>query len=331
MFPDALDLLRCSTCQASLELEAREREGPDVTTGQLVCTSCAARVPIESGIPRFVSPENYASTFGFQWGRFAELQVDSLQGGTMTADRFFLETGLDPADLKDMRVLEAGCGGGRFSDVVLEADARLWAVDLSNAVDKNRELHRGNPRLHLIQSSILDLPLLSGTFDLVFCFGVLQHTPDPAATFRALVPFVKPGGLLAVDIYAAHPKQILHWKYVLRPFTRRMSDQRLMAFVRWLTSNLLPVARALRRVPIVGKTLTRLVPLKVHDGILGQRPPEKEEELAVLETFDALSPAYDRPRSRRTVQRWFQEAGFQRIEIRSLMHGLNYGRGVKAV
>lgn len=327
MLPAALEVLRCPECREGFECEPETRCGEDVVTGSLVC-ACGRRVAIENGIPRFVPPENYAGNFGFQWTRFAELQVDRLQGNTMSRDRFYLQLGRGPESLAGLRVLEAGCGGGRFSDIVLEAGAELYSVDLSNAVDKNRELHKEHPRHHVVQSSILDLPLRAEAFDLVFCFGVIQHTPDPAQTFRSLVPFVKPGGSLAVDVYAAHPKQVLHWKYALRPLTRRMSDETLLRWTERATRVFLPAARVLRRIPKAGKALTRLVPLKIHDGILVDAPQEKQHDLAVLETFDALSPAYDRPRSRRTLQRWFDRAGLQ-AETFTLLNGLNYGRGIK--
>jgi SAM-dependent methyltransferase len=330
MLASMLDLMCCRRCRGAFSLEATQRDADDVVEGVLVCSQCKERAPIVGGIPRFVPAESYANNFGLQWNRFGELQVDRLGGHTLSRDRFWLETGLQPADLRGRRVLDAGCGGGRFSDIALEAGAEVVAADLSSAVDKNRAIHLKHPRFLVVQASITDLPLRHEAFDLVFSFGVLQHTPDPAATFRALAPFVRPGGRIAVDVYAAHPKQTLHWKYLLRPLTRRMDDQRLLAWIEWATPKLMPLTRALRSVPVAGKALTRLVPLKIHDGILrGEFPPEEEVRLAVLETFDAYSPAYDRPRSRRTVERWLRDAGFDQVETACLMRGLNYGRGTR--
>jgi len=164
----------------------------------------------------------------------------------------------------------------------------------------------------------------------VFCFGVLQHTPRPWASFRALAPLVRRGGRRAVDVYAAHPKQVLHLKYPLRPFTRSLSDEQLLAAIERWGPSLLAFAERLRRVPRIGRALTRIVPpLKIHDGIMDHEPAAERLPLAVLETFDALSPAYDRPRPRWLVQRWFERAGFVGVETRSIRNGLNYGSGVK--
>jgi SAM-dependent methyltransferase len=329
MHTAALEILRCTDCCSRFEAKGQISGSDEIDEGLLTCAGCGGQMPIVAGIPRFVPAESYADNFGLQWNRFAQLQVDRISGNTASRDRFFLETGLRPEELRGRRVLEAGCGGGRFSDVVLAAGAELYAVDLSNAVDKNRALNGTNPKLHLAQASILDLPFVPAAFDLVFCFGVLQHTPDPAATFRALVPFVRPGGRLAVDVYAAHPKQTLHLKYLMRPVTRRMSDERLLALIEHAAPPLVSLAIAMRRIPKVGRALTRLLPLKIHDGIFEGVTRERSVELAVLETFDALAPAYDRPRSRRSVQRWFDAAGFSPAEAHTIVNGLNYGWGVK--
>lgn len=57
----------------------------------------------------------------------------------------------------------------------------------------------------------------------MFCYGVLQHTPNPAAAFSAIVSFVKPGGHLAIDVYTHPPVLTRFWgKYLWRPITTRL-------------------------------------------------------------------------------------------------------------
>ncbi|NNL66617.1 MAG: methyltransferase domain-containing protein [Myxococcales bacterium] len=310
-----------------LVIEATERDGDEILAGHLVCPASGSRYPIVNGIPRFVPAENYADGFGFEWQRFADLQTDSHQPHTITHDRFYAQVGLTPEELGKMTVLEAGCGGGRFSDVVLETGAQLFSFDLSNAVDKNREIHRTARNHHLAQASIAEAPFVPQSFDLVFCFGVIQHTPDPEGFFRSLIPFVKPGGLLCIDVYAAHPKQTSHWKYLVRPFTRHMDHETLLHGIERAAEVLVPISRQVRRIPVLGKPLSRFVPIFVHDGFMGKVPREDEVRHAVLETFDALSPAYDKPRSRRTLRRWFEKAGFEHIETFCEMNALNSARG----
>ena len=113
--------------------------GPsEIEQGTLV-DSAGHSFPILHGIPRFVPASNYASSFGYQWNKYAELQLDSKNGTTFSKDRFFSITEWPKADLLGARVLDVGCGAGRVSEVVLRAGAHVVAVDLSQAVEACRK------------------------------------------------------------------------------------------------------------------------------------------------------------------------------------------------
>jgi hypothetical protein len=49
-------------------------------------------------------------------------------------------------------------------------------------------------------------------------------------------------------------------------------------------------------------------------------------EWAVLDTFDMLSPTYDRRRTARTLRSWFQRAGFEDVEVAKIHHLVGRGR-----
>ena len=55
-----------------------------------------------------------------------------------------------------------------------------------------------------------------------------------------------------------------------------------------------------------------------HDNLKEQYPFSAEYlyQLSLMNTFDALSPAHDHPKSPATLQSWFDRAGFKRTEIR---------------
>jgi len=42
------------------------------------------------------------------------------------------------------------------------------------------------------------MPFPNNSFDKVFCFGVLQHTPDFDASIKVLIEKAKPGGEIVV-------------------------------------------------------------------------------------------------------------------------------------
>src|SRR5207245_5979702 len=82
--------------------------------GQLRCTQCPATFPILRSMPRFVSSDEYAASFGYQWNQFDKLQLDKFMRNDLSRERFYATTGW-PEHLEGQRVLEAGCGMGRFN------------------------------------------------------------------------------------------------------------------------------------------------------------------------------------------------------------------------
>lgn len=325
MGPDLLELLCCPSCKGDLVLrDSVERDGR-VESGRLDCAGCGRSAPIRRFIPRFAPEDNYASSFGFQWGRFQRTQLDSYSGVPISRDRFFLQSGWDPADLAGRTVLDAGCGAGRFAEVALACGATVVAVDYSSAVDAAYDNLGENPRFHGLQADIMSLPLRQDSFDFVYCFGVLQHTADARAALLALPGPLRPGGRLAVDVYMKTGMEALWPKYWLRPLTKRMDRERLFDLVSKVGPPLLPVSSLVGKVPKIGRRLRYLIPVVNYEGVL---PLNREQvrDWAILDTFDMLSPAFDRPQSPETLTRWMQEAGMTDVEV--VRTGHLVGRGV---
>lgn len=107
-----LERLACPQCRGGLECQAISiADDGDIITGNLSCRTCDRAYPIERGIPRFVPSTNYASSFGYQWNRFRQEQIDSLNGTRQSEDRLRAETAWEPEWLKGKWILDAGCGG----------------------------------------------------------------------------------------------------------------------------------------------------------------------------------------------------------------------------
>jgi SAM-dependent methyltransferase len=271
------------------------------------------------GIPRFVADDGYAESFGEQWNRWRRVQLDSVTGKPLSRTRLFSGTGW-PKRLDGERVLEVGCGAGRFTEVLLEAGAEVWAVDASSAVEAAQANLADQPRLHIAQADLFDLPFEAGSFDRVLCFGVLQHTPDPRRAFLTLVDYARPGGWFAADVYRKQP-YVDRWsaKTLWRPLTTRLPRDRLRRIVEWYIPRWLPVDTRLARVPRVGRFLTAAVPCWNYSGLL-DLDAEQLRTWAILDTFDALSPRYDQPQELETVRAWVDEA---RLVDASVVYGGN--------
>jgi SAM-dependent methyltransferase len=208
--------------------------------------------------------------------------------------------------------------------VALAAGAEVIAVDYSAAVDACRANLGPHPRLDVVQADVYRLPFRPGAFDAVYCFGVLQHTPDARRAFLALPPLVKPAGRVAVDVYPRRLLNLLWPRYWVRPITKGLSPPRLFRLVDAMVRLLWPVSLALGRVPYVGRKLRHVLPIANYEGILPLSPAQLRE-WALLDTFDMLAPAHDHPQSEATVGEWFAAAGLRNVEV--FRAGVVVGRG----
>jgi 2-polyprenyl-3-methyl-5-hydroxy-6-metoxy-1,4-benzoquinol methylase len=287
--------------------------------------------PVKNGVTRVVPGEGYTGNFGFQWNKFEKVQVDRDKTGVQISKaRFFSETGWDKENLDGKDVLEVGCGAGRFSQVVLEhTKANLYSVDLSEAVEANyrNNNHYGN-RLQIFQASIYDMPFADNSFDKVFCIGVLQHTPDFKKSVFSLASKIKPGGELVVDFYPITGWWTkIHAKYLLRPFTKKMSNEKLLRRIDRNANRMIAGYRFFDKIRL-GKIFNRFIPVTDIKHTVPAGLDKKDfRDWVVLDTFDMFSPAYDKPQRIATVKKWFQEAGL-RVTFAGFIH---YDMGRAAV
>lgn len=319
-----LDYLRCIKCACGklyVSDMSRFENKDNILAAKLKCNMCGKVFPVEAGIPRFVSGNNYADSFGLQWNLNKRIQLDSCSGLSISKNRLRQVTGW-PEKMEGVMVLEAGSGAGRFTEILLKNGATVFSFDISSAVDANYANNELHQNLFLFQADIHNIPLQKHIFDKVLCLGVLQHTPDPEKAFRSLAEFVRPGGELVIDVYARRLTSMLSWKYALRPLTKRIPKELLYKIVNRVVPVLLPVSIFLRR--IYGKFGARLIPIAEYSHL--GLPCTLNKEWAILDTFDMLSPEYDYPQTVRTVESWFKELGCADISVKYGPNGI-VGKG----
>lgn len=271
--------------------------------------------PVVDGVPRFVKNDNYTESFGFQWNKFQKTQIDrESKTLSFSKDRFFSVTEWDKQDLNEKNILEAGSGAGRFTQIVLDyTKANLYSFDYSDAVSANfrNNSHHGD-RLKLFQASIYEMPFPDNSFDKVFCFGVLQHTPDFRASVQNLVKKVKPGGEIVVDFYPIRGwYSKVNAKYMLRPITKKMSHERLLKIIERNANRLITAYRFFSKIRL-GMIVHRFLPICDIDRTLPSNLSKKElREWVILDTFDMFSPTFDNPQRVRTVKKWMEDSGIE--------------------
>lgn len=311
--------LICPTCpgEIGLLLSITARDGEEILEGELACPNCQTRFPVRGGVPRFTpAAADYCGNFGFQWNKWRALQIDRLSGHHLSAGRFFGDSGWDSAWLKGKLILDSGCGAGRFADVAASAGARVIACDLSSAVDACRDNTAvWDGRVQPIQASLFDLPLRKGTFDAVFCMGVIQHTPDPRRLMLTLPAFLKPGGRLAYNFYEADFWPWLQGiKYALRLVTPHLPTRATYALSRALVQLFFPLTALFARLPVF-RTLNVMIPIcAVHDTVL---TPEQRYTWTVLDTFDWYSPRYEKRQKHKEVVQMLEDAGMVDVSGRA--------------
>jgi ubiquinone/menaquinone biosynthesis C-methylase UbiE/uncharacterized protein YbaR (Trm112 family) len=316
-----LKYLACPACHEQLVCVQSDADSPDgaVIEGRLACAACRQEYPVVAGVPRFVPRENYASGFGLEWTKHARTQYDSYSGISASEQRFFAQTGW-PKNMPGEVILEVGSGSGRFTEQAARTGAIVVSLDFSYAVDVNFASNGSRSNVLIVQADVFAMPFRPQSFDRLFCFGVLQHTPSPSRAFAALPVVLKPGGALCADIYkVSFWRTIAQTKYWVRPFTRRMNPDRLYALVTRWVNFMWPLANIIRRLPQGYAINWRL--LVADYSFLGLKG-QMLKEWSYLDTFDMLSPHYDRPATRETFRQWAVQANLTDIDAYYSPHGV---------
>jgi 2-polyprenyl-3-methyl-5-hydroxy-6-metoxy-1,4-benzoquinol methylase len=313
--------------RGALILDVDHADGEQILSGTLA--GGGDRIPIVRGIPRFCALANYASTFGYQWTAFATTQLDSRAGWRNVSEkRLFAETGWPPR-MDGERLLEAGSGMGRFTEVLARSGAEVFTFDASVAVEVNAE-HNGRFRnVHFAQADIHAPPYEWGSFDRVLCIGVLQHCPAPGKAFQALTPFLKPGGEIVIDVYRLSWRSLFLGKYYLRPLTRRLRPEALHRLVKAHVGWAYPLTGSIQTLAgSLGRKVSAVLALADYRGVY-DAPDATLRALTELDTFDMLSPTYDRPQTLAEVRRWFRDAALIDVTVKPGRNGIE-ARGRRA-
>lgn len=141
-------------------------------------------------------------------------------------------------DFKNKKLLDIGCGGGIFAESAAAAQAETSGIDLSQDLIEVAKLHlyESNLKINYQCISAEDFAKKNKEkFDIVTCFEMLEHVPDPKSIIKACYDLVKPGGHVffstinrnlkswALAIVAAEhilkiiPKGSHHYEKLIRP------------------------------------------------------------------------------------------------------------------
>lgn len=205
MTPFLAPLLACPDCGAALTAGAED--------GTLHCPAGhgpEAGFRVSGGIPRLLpaglrpaEEERTVAAFERQWQSYGELQRifgkdPEAMAANLVGERISMR--IDRAWYQGKRVLDAGCGHGRYLQAFAGMGAEVVGLDIGRGPEM-AGVPLDDPRIGVVQGSVLAPPFQPESFDLVFSDGVIHHTPDAAGAYQALARLVKPGGALYIWVY----------------------------------------------------------------------------------------------------------------------------------
>ena len=323
-----LSILACPVCGGELKfavLEAYPRHDTEVEEATLACKQCALEYPVSGGVPRLRPPSPVArataktrEAFGWEWLRYP----GSLPGDQET---FLEETMLPAHEFAGHLVLDAGCGMGRYSAVALALGAEVVAVDMSESLLRVAQLAKTQPKLHPVEADLLHPPFKKGVFDVVYSQGVLHHTADTGAAFKAVAALVKSRGLFSVWLYGKAGRYADFATNPIKPgrdwITRHRRIAWAIVLLRHLVSDCVRVITTRLPVSVVYALCHPLTWLGVVPGLKWfTYSVDPRYQVRLIENFDWISPPYQWHHTKEELKGWYGAEGFSVVSV--LAHGL---------
>lgn len=111
-------------------------------------------------------------------------------------------------DVREMEVLDLGCGTGRHAVSMASRGARVAAVDFSDRMLERAQKKSGEAKINFCAGDLTKpLPFAPATFDLILCALVTDHIAELEMLFREMHRLCRPAGFVVVS--TVHPAMML--------------------------------------------------------------------------------------------------------------------------
>jgi SAM-dependent methyltransferase len=249
------------------------------------------RYAARDGVPVLLADranETITESFSHEWAQF-DHERDRTWGATAEErlDDFLRHVALERDEMRNLHVLDAGCGNGALSDAITRLECDVVATDISNSVFAASAQFSENPRLTFVQSDLARSAFVPQSFDLIYCAGVLHHTPSTYGTLLELLKALRPGGRIFIWLYWRVPGISYKAKAALR--------------------------RAVAPLPLWAKHAL-VVPVTAQAHVRHRDEELSWHERMVIQ-LDYFTPRYRWEHTPDEVERWFRKAALSEIRL----------------
>jgi SAM-dependent methyltransferase len=273
--------------------------------------------------------KNTQESFGYQWLRY------DFNDEREDREIFFSDSQLSEKELRGKVILDAGCGMGRYTRIAGQMGGEVVGIDLSWSVLKAHQKTNDNPRVHIVQGDLLNLPFRKKQFDIIFSLGVLHHTPDPREAFTNLSACLKEQGIISVWVYGTAGKFSDFKTNPLRSERRTYVKNDVTKGIYWLVVNVREVLSNTVRLVTTRMYLPFLYLLCYPLAALGKIPlikyltasVHRDWRVRLQENFDWFSPQYQSHHTKEEVAGWFDAVKLNTLSV--LEHGFIPKVGLK--
>lgn len=262
--------------------------------------------------------------FSYEWNVFNDIDPEF--------EKQLLDYYINPFNssfFKNKFGLDAGCGNGRFLNIISKYGARMIGIDFSASVKTAYKNTKQINTVYIAQADLHMLPFKEGIFDFIYSIGVLHHLANAKNGFIALSKYLKPGGVFILWVYFPIQRHginmllyVVYSKFVnqLRHITTKMPYGLLLRistlaafFERYVFH--LPY-KIFRNFTILKRILSKM-PFSYNANV-------KFKSLVGV-WFDRLFVPVTHKIEKCEVETWFKAAKFKKYQLSDPWRGRAYG------
>jgi SAM-dependent methyltransferase len=256
-----------------------------------------------------IDPQTVTS-FGEEWKAFHSFSGEELRA---LGDKYF-DIVTEEMLNDSMKVVDIGCGSGRFIKYLKGRYDTITGIDPSQAIFAANELIGKEEKVELIQASTDSIPFPDGHFDFGYSLGVLHHIPDTQKALEDCVKKIKPGGHFLLYLYYNLDNKPYYFQIIFFLSNLiRLLVSKMPAGLKKFTCSVLAV---IFYMPFVG--LCRLlrilgVPKRIRQNIPLQGYEDQSFYIIRNDSLDRFGTPLEQRFSRKQIQAMMEKAGLKNI------------------